>query len=32
MRQGIYGLYGLERINNIAFLEVKLSAENPRAG
>ena len=32
MRQGIYSLYGLERINNIAFLEVKLSAETPVRG
>ena len=31
-RQGIYGLSGLEKINNIAYLEVKLLAENPCQG
>ena len=30
--QGIYGLSGLEKINSIAFLEVKLLAENPCKG
>ena len=29
---GIYGLSGLEKINTIAFLEVKLLAENPCKG
>ena len=28
-RQGIYCLSGLEKINNIAFLEVKLLEKNP---
>ena len=28
-RQGIYGPSGLEKINSIAYLEVKLLAENP---
>ena len=31
-RQGIYGLLGLEKINSIAFLEVKILAENPSQG
>ena len=31
-RQGIYGLSGLEKINSIAFLEVKLLAENSCQG
>ena len=30
--QGIYGLSGLEKIKSIAFLEVKLLAENPCKG
>ena len=29
MRQGIYGLLGLEKINRVAFLEVMLLVENP---
>ena len=32
MCQGIYGLSGLEKINSIAYLEVKLVAENPCQG
>ena len=31
-RQGIYGHSGLEKINSVAFLEVKLLEENPREG
>ena len=31
-RQGFYGLSGLEKINSIAYLEVKLLAENPCQG
>ena len=31
-RQEIYGLSGLEKIKSIAFLEVKLLAENPCQG
>ena len=27
--QGIYGILGLEKINNATFVEVKLLAENP---
>ena len=29
-RQGIYGILGLEKTNNAAFVEVKLIVENPR--
>ena len=32
MRKGIYGRSGLEKINSVAFLEVKLSEKNPCAG
>ena len=31
-RQGIYGLLALEKINTVAFLVIKLLAENPRNG
>ena len=31
-RQGIYGLWGLEKITSIAFLEVNFLAENPCQG
>ena len=31
-RQGIYGLWGPEKIDSIAYLEVKLLAENPCQG
>ena len=31
-RQGIYGLSGFEKINSIAFLEVKLLAKSPSQG
>ena len=32
IHQGFYGLSGLEKINSIAYLEVKLLAENPCQG
>ena len=32
MRQGIHGLQGLEKINSVAFLEGKVSEENPCVG
>ena len=32
IHQGIYDLSGLEKINSIAYLEVKLLAENPCQG
>ena len=31
-RQGIYGLWGLEKINSVAFLEVQLLVENQHKG
>ena len=32
IHQGFYGLSGLEKINSIAYLKVKLLAENPCQG
>ena len=32
VKSKIYVLLGLEKINSVAFLEVKLLAENPRKG
>ena len=32
MRQEIYGLYGLEKVNSVTFPEVMLLSEFPRVG